>query len=540
MKDFFNKFKEQGLNVWNNLSKKQKITIISIVALALTAIIITAIITSGEKLTPLFDHKLSIEDAGQVKKSLDDWRENYKYDANLGYLYVSSERKNDILLKLGSENKLPKSNITGFEIFKDLPRGLTEYEKKIHFKIATEGALTRMIQGLGPIKSAVVAISLPDRPLFSSMEESSKASITIELKPYEKLEKKQIKGIINLASYYIPNCKSENIMLVDSATGESLNDEIEDKEIESETKVDMQNKIKEREEKKLKNKIINALGKILSHRRITAEVTIEYNFDKEEAKSTEFSNPGFDPIKRSEETLDEKFEGIGFKEGGKPGVTDNIPVYKSAENGPIKYEKKENRINYEPNKLEKSIVRNPTIKRVSASLMVDGIWEYTEPSKPTEKIKRTYKHLTPELLKSLEEGVKSAIGYNPDRNDSVKVVELQFDRTAEFEYEDKLIKSKLQKERMFKITVLSIVCLVIIFIFLFEMHKRWKLRKEELLRKRELATQDQALGSRLIADSELTPEEREKLELLKHAQDMAQKKPEMVAALLRTWLFENR
>nr|HPG31000.1 flagellar basal-body MS-ring/collar protein FliF [bacterium] len=339
MKDFFNKFKEQGLNIWNNLSKKQRISIISVIAAALIIIIIISIASSGEKLSPLFEHKISIEDAGQIKKSLDDWRYNYKYDVNLGLLYVPSDLKNDIILKLSSENKLPKNNITGFEIFKDLPRGLTEYEKKIHFKVATEGTLTRMIQGLGPIKSAVVAISLPDKPLFQSMEEPSKASITIELKPYEKLEKKQIQGIVNLASYYIPNCKAENIMLVDGATGESLNDAIEDKELESENKIELQNKIKEREEKKLKNKIINAIGKILSHKRITAEVTIEYNFDREEAKSKEFSNPGFDPIKRSEELSDEKFEGIGFKEGGKPGVTDNIPVYKSAENGPIKYER---------------------------------------------------------------------------------------------------------------------------------------------------------------------------------------------------------
>ncbi len=41
-----------------------------------------------------------------------------------------------------------------------------------------------------------------------------------------------------------------------------------------------------------------------------------------------------------------------------------------------------------------------------------------------------------------------------------------------------------------------------------------------------------------MMEAELTPEEREKLEMLKHVQDMAQKSPEMVASLLRTWLLE--
>jgi flagellar biosynthesis/type III secretory pathway M-ring protein FliF/YscJ len=74
---------------------------------------------------------------------------------------------------------------------------------------------------------------------------------------------------------------------------------------------------------------------------------------------------------------------------------------------------------------------------------------------------------------------------------------------------------------------------------MFEMHKRWKLRKQELLRKRELLAQDEALGSKILMEAELTPEEREKLELLKHAKDTAKKDPKMVAALLRTWLMEE-
>ncbi len=540
MKEFINKLKEQGLNIWNNLSRAQKIIYISVIVVVILFLIFITVYSTREKYTPLFDHKLSLEDAGQIKKLLDDWRISYKFDANLGILQVPQNSKSDILLRLGSENKLPKNNIVGFEIFKDLPRGLTEYEKKVQFKVATEGTLIRLIQTLEPVKTANVAISLPDRPLFSTMEEPSKASITLELKPYVNLDKKQIQGIVNLAAYYIPNCKPENIVVINAATGETMNDGLNNEEIETETKVDLQNKIKEREERKLRAKIENSLGKILGHKRFTCQVTLEMNFDKEEQKSVEFSNPGFDPIKRSEESLDEKFEGIGFKEGGRPGVSDNIPVYKSAEHGPIKYEKKEVRTNYEPNKLEKVIVKNPEIKRITASVFVDGIWEITKPSSPAQKIERKYKHLTPEILKSLEEGVKGAIGYNPDRKDVVSVQELKFDRTEEFEYEDRLILAQLQKDRLFKITVLSIVILVIIFIFLFEMHKRWKLRKEELLRKRELAAQDTALGSKLLLEAELTPEEREKLELLKHAQETAQKNPEMVAALLRTWLFENK
>jgi flagellar M-ring protein FliF len=260
-------------------------------------------------------------------------------------------------------------------------------------------------------------------------------------------------------------------------------------------------------------------------------------FDREETESQEFSNPGFDPIKISEETLHEEFKGIGYKEGGRPGVADNVPVYKGTTTGPVEYKKDEVRSNFTPNKKVTKIVKNPEVRRVTATVNVDGKWN--ENKKIDGTIERGYNPLTPEELKKIEESVKGAIGFDLNRGDIVVVNEIQFDRTKEHEFEDSLYAKQLQKQRFLKLTILSIVALVIFLIFMFEMHKRWKLRKLELLRKRELLAQDEALGSKILLEAELTPEEREKLELLKHAQDLSKNDPEMVAKLLRTWLMED-
>jgi len=535
MKEYFQKLKEQVSTFWTNLSKNQRIIFSSVAGLILLAVVIIGVISSSENFVPLFSHKLEIEDAGQIKKVLDDWRYPYKYESVSGYLKVPSKQKDEILLKLGAENKLPKSNIVDFGLFDNLPRGVTEYEKKIAFKRATEGTLVKLIESIGPIKSAKVALSLAEQKLFAPLDEPSKASIAIELKPYIKLEKKQIEGIVNLVSYYVPNCKSENVMIVDAASGIPLNTELDDKLMDSENKVERQKKIMEKYERDLQAKIFTALSKILNVDRFTCAVTVEMDFDKEEAKSTEYNYSGFDAMKRSEETVKEEFKGIGFKEGGRPGVSDNIPLYKGAENGPIEYKKEETRTNFEPNVLEKSTIKNPKIKRVTAAVNVDGMWEITENKEG--KVERKFKHNTPEMIKDLEESVKRTIGFNATRADEVKVVEIKFDRDEQFRFEDRILENKRAKERMFKTTVLGVLCLAIIIIVFWELHKRWRLRKEEILRKRELAAQEQALGTKILMEAELTPEEREKLELLKHIQELSQKSPETVAALLRTWLM---
>jgi flagellar M-ring protein FliF len=434
---------------------------------------------------------------------------------------------------------LPTNSRVGFEIFDDLSNGSTEYEKHIAFKRASEGKLARMIEQLEPIKKASVSLTIPKRTLFSQVEEPSKASIALTLNPYVKLNRQQIKGIMNLVSYYVPNCKPENVSLIDSK-GIPLNIDLEEENSVT-SKIEKQNLIKKKQEQHLKNKIENSLSKILSFNRFATEISVEMNFDREEITSEEYTTTGFEPIKISEESEKEKFEGLGYKQSGKPGVTDNIPVYKGKYNGPIKYESEKQVSNYTPNKKVVTKVVNPTIKRITVTVNVDGTYKVIDknPNNDNDPIKREYIHVKPEDIEKIRESVKRAVGFDEKRNDSINVSELQFDRTEEFKIQNKEYLNQIKKQRLFKITVICILTLVILFILLFELHKRWKLRKEELLRKRELAAQDEAVGSKLLLEAELTPEEREKLELLKNAQETAQKDPEMVAALLRTWLLEE-
>ena len=142
-------------------------------------------------------------------------------------------------------------------------------------------------------------------------------------------------------------------------------------------------------------------------------------------------------VVRSEKDSSEHFEGVGFVPEGPPGVEPNVPPgYKESFGEGSKYDKNEKVRNYEISQQVSHIQSSPyKMKRTSVAVWVDGTWKkvYDPKGKPvlTEEggIKRVYVQRLPEEIRSYEEIVKGAIGYNPLRRDTVVVKNIQFDRS---------------------------------------------------------------------------------------------------------------
>ncbi len=82
-------------------------------------------------------------------------------------------------------------------------------------------------------------------------------------------------------------------------------------------------------------------------------------------------------------------------------------------------------VNYEINKTSRQIVQMPgNIKKLSVAVIVDGKYE-TKPG-TDGKPKQTYTARSAEEMKSLEELVKKAVGYNETRGDQITVSNIPF------------------------------------------------------------------------------------------------------------------
>jgi flagellar M-ring protein FliF len=190
------------------------------------------------------------------------------------------------------------------------------------------------------------------------------------------------------------------------------------------------------------------------------------------------------------------------------------------------------------------------MKRTSVAVWVDGTWKkvYDPKGKPvlTEEggIKRVYVPRTPDEIRSYEEIVKGAIGYNPMRRDTVVVKNIQFDRVEEFEVEDAYIK---RREQVRKTLLSALIALFAIFIITLayraiarEVARRKRIKEEELARQQQLMREAALKAAEAEGgEVELSPEERARLEMQENVMSIAREHPEEVAKLIRTWLAEE-
>ena len=187
--------------------------------------------------------------------------------------------------------------------------------------------------------------------------------------------------------------------------------------------------------------------------------------------------------------------------------------------------------------------------RRTVSVNIDGQWRKKKDAKGNliikdGQIEREYIPISDEDLQKATQAVQDAIGYNALRKDSVSVLNIQFDRMAEFEKEDDAYFRGVQRRLILLFSLAGLAILLLLFIIYRivtrEIERRKRLREEELLRQHQLE-REKALWEAEQAGMEvsMSVEEMKRRELLENVINNAREHPEDVALLLRTWLMEE-
>ncbi|MGH2327107.1 flagellar basal-body MS-ring/collar protein FliF [Campylobacter taeniopygiae] len=354
---------------------------------------------------------------------------------------VAKLEQNNIPYKLASENKIlvPKDQVyrqrmfiaseglikdsrIGFEAFDQQQFGATDQDIAIKYRRALEGELSRTIETLEPIRSAVVHIAIPKDSVFTERQIPPTASVVVNVREGLRLTAKQIDGIKNIVSAAVANLKKDNIKISDQR-GIPLDDKDNSDDLVRE-----QIKYKSDQEKALEDKIIENLAPFAGGTdKVKVSVNIDFDFSKQESQS-EIYDPN--TVVRSEQTLNEERTGRKDREvQGVPGAVTNIGPVEGLDNkGEIDTYKK-NQVTTN-NEISKTITNTKkqfaTIIRTSAAVTIDG--KYQDVVDANGDVKSEYVPLTKQELASIESIVKSTINYNQARGDSVVVQNLPFHR----------------------------------------------------------------------------------------------------------------
>ncbi len=392
--------------LWNKFTRWQKILIVG-GSIGLTLAIIGTVLYLNRPHWGLLYRGLDAETAGVIIQYLKDHKIPYKVSPD-GGIYVPQDKVAELRLEIASKGLVGGTG-PGFELFDKQKLGMTEFEQRINYQRALEGELERTILAIKGIKKVRVHIVLPKESVFISREEPAKASVLIETKPGFTLTKDEIKGIVNLVSGAVPGLSPQNVVIVDARTGKTYTLPGEEEELTT-TQLAMKRKL----EYDLKNKIEELLGKALGYGKVVAQVSVELSFDKEKITQEQYDPEG--KVVVSEEIDSEKkispYQGAGGVAGVKGTLEQKFEATRPGETRGEYYEKQKVIRNYDVSKTIKDLEISPgQIKRISVAVLVD---KSVLAKNATQKIAW------------IEDLVKGAIGYNPDRGDMVQVEAMNF------------------------------------------------------------------------------------------------------------------
>jgi flagellar M-ring protein FliF len=552
--------------VFGKLDRTKKIIIGVVTGVVVVAFIVLFSVSSGQPNVVLFS-ELSADDFGQVTKKLDEMGYHYQTSAQTNIMVRPTDR-DVILTKLAQEKMIPKG-IPGWKLFDMTKWTETERELDVKFMRAVRDEIKRHIESLASIDKADVDIAITEDSIYSETEAPYTAAVTVHLKPgYEKLSKKEIKGIMYLVSRGVgPRLKPENITVTDEtgAIISDFDDELDKAKTEY-TILEYRHKLEERARVRMLKDIRAGLERIYSPDRIQIlRLNMEFNWDKileEQEEYTPIELEKQDPSKPyntrkikdslviSEKSTREKFQGHGWNPEGPAGTEGNTPPgYKASDDQFAKYSKKEDIRNHAVNKTNRKIERDPyDISKVSVAIAIDG--QQNLPKLPSgdydldPQKEPVQTPLTQEELKKAENIVKKSINFNEGRGDQVAVENIMFDRSK---YWESLRAEFRKKEQIKKILLAALIGVIVLFVgfILFraiskELERRRR-AKEEALALEQQRMREAALraAEEEGIDVELSLEERARLELQENAINLARERPDDVAQLLRTWLAEE-
>jgi flagellar M-ring protein FliF len=379
---------------------------------------------------------LSEKDGGQVIERLTQLNVPYRFAEGGGALLVPAARVHELRMKLAAAG-LPSGGAggaAGYELLDKSPFGQTQGQERMNVQRALEGELTRTIQSLSSVQSARVHLALPQMNGFFREQQKPSASVVLTLHPGRTLERTQIAGIVHLVSSSVPELAPKAVSVIDgsgallSGTQDVNADGLDSQQLQYRRDVEASH---------LK-RILALLEPVVGRDNVRASVSAEIDFSQV-MQTAEAFRPNQGPDARAtvrEQRSEETVQPGSATPAGVPGATSNqppVPASAPLTGAPQTLQaaagggagaantRREAATRYEVDKTV-TVTKNAAgnVKRLSAAVVVN------HRSQTDAKGKTTSVPLSEKELEQLTALVQQGIGFNAERGDAVRVMNVPF------------------------------------------------------------------------------------------------------------------
>lgn len=393
-------------------------------------------------------------EAASTSQLLDQANIAYEIREGGTAIYVARDQVDEARVRVASSGPLSGASV-GYEIFDRQDNfGQTSFVQNLNAKRALEGELARTIQSLAFINSARVHLNLPERRLFARDQQQPTAAVTVSTP--QRLNSEQIRVIRNIVASgaglepgRVALADDRGRQLASMTDGENAGAVFMDErrsEVEAE----------------LRRNILDIVEGVVGPGAARVQVTAELN-RQSVTQSSEIYDPEGSVLlsrERDEETTSDR-DGSG----NRVSASENLPDGGEGETGPTSLSNRETSretVNYALSSTTRTeVVEAGAIERISVAVAVDGIVEIQEDGTTV------WRERPQEQIEQIEALVRSAMGYDDDRGDTVTVRQIEFARidpllgtpaSSPFSF------SKADIMRVAEILVLFVTALLIIFL----------------------------------------------------------------------------
>ncbi|MCQ8279931.1 flagellar M-ring protein FliF [Acetobacteraceae bacterium KSS8] len=386
--------------------------VVAAIVLGMLGVLMTQ---GGQKPMALLYGDLDLREAGQMAELLDKSHIPHTLSGD-DRIMVPADQVAAARLLLAKDG-LPSGGSVGYEIF---DRGdnltATQFEQTINQTRALEGELSRSIRLISGVRGARVHLVLPHREPFATEQVQAQASVLLSMSGGSHLDPEAVQAVINLVSAAVPGLRAQNIAIIDNhgtvlaRAGAPFG---------ADGAAGTAEEQKHAMEMRLSRAVEEMLEPSLGADHVRAEAAVTMNTDQ--VRETSESYDPNQQVLRSQQTVSDKTRSTEPDQSN-TSVQNNLPNAPAASNAAgSQGDRREETNNYEIGKTVRTLVQDqPRLQRISLAVMVDGsmvkgadgksVWQ------PRSKAE----------LDQISTLVKSAIGYDEKRGDTVSVVSMPF------------------------------------------------------------------------------------------------------------------
>ncbi len=375
----------------------------------------------GTRSQSLLFANLSLAESAQVAERLEQAGLTYEMRAGGTAIFVDSERVLDARLMLAADG-LPGSGSVGYEIFDSQDAlGATQFVQNVNRIRALEGELARTIARVEGVASARVHLAIPERRLFDREASEPTASVFLELRG-GALGARNARAVRNLVASAVPGLKSGRVTILD-AEGRLLHDGAAEGE-----DVMMSAAMEERKvayEERLRRRLLDLVESVVGLGNARIQVNAEMDFNRITERQEIFDPAG--QVVRSTRTEENTADERDREDDGQVGAAQNVPdLAEAPADGSARTSESASRgavevINYEISKRTRNEIREVgAVTRLSVAVAVNFTAEQSEEGAALSQPR------TAQEMEQIAALVRSAIGFDAARGDTVEVVNVAF------------------------------------------------------------------------------------------------------------------